>query len=283
MVDNKEKIYIYTVIVIISIIVLGVIIIIWTPNDKNKKLVNVLNNSNNKSYEEIQNDNYSDLLKYMLQIKNYDSLFEKVDTEWLNENNFDKESLYSWLFENLIISNDGPNIIKIDNIDANDNFYYRVTIQDINNKLKYIVINETLPNKYTISFEQDTIKKYNGKTYTFDDNGTTYKVTVLNTLENLIQYQIDVVNNSSDYMYYDFNYNDSISIKLNSGENIYATDITSYAVNEYEIVSGGSFSIKAVFTLSLQKQNEIDSIVFNNASDKIGRKKVEISLKEDDI
>lgn len=283
MVDNKEKIYIYTVIVIISIIVLGVIIIIWTPNDKNKKLVNTLNNTNNESYEEIQNDNYSDLLKYMLQIKNYDSLFEKVDTEWLNENNFDKESLYSWLFENLIISNDEPNIIKIDNIDANDNFYYRVTIQDINNKLKYIVINETLPNKYTISFEQDTIKKYNGKTYTFDDNGTTYKVTVLNTLENLIQYQIDVVNNSSDYMYYDFNYNDSISIKLNSGENIYATDITSYAVNEYEIVSGGSFSIKAVFTLSLQKQNEIESIVFNNASDKIGRKKVEIILKEDEI
>lgn len=283
MVDNKEKIYIYTVIVIISIIVLGVIIIIWTPNDKNKKLVNTLNNTNNKSYEEIQNDNYSNLLKYMLQIKNYDSLFEKVDTEWLNENNFDKESLYSWLFENLIISNDEPNIIKIDNIDANDNFYYRVTIQDINNKLKYIVINETLPNKYTISFEQDTIKKYNGKTYTFDDNGTTYKVTVLNTLDNLIQYQIDVVNNSSDYMYYDFNYNDSISIKLNSGENIYATDITSYAVNEYEIVSGGSFSIKAVFTLSLQKQNEIESIVFNNASDKIGRKKVEIILKEDEI
>ena len=278
MTEQKEKIYIYAVIAFVCCIVIGVIVVIWMPDNTSKSKLNSINVT--KSYEEVQNEHYTDVVNELLLIKNYDKLYEKVDKEWMESNELDKESLYNWLFENLIISNNKPEILSIDDIEDNENFYYRIKIIDINNKVKYVIINEVEPNNFTISFEQDSIKKMSGKKYEYSIGQAVYKVTVLNVMDNIIQYQIDVTNNDTEALYFNLNNNDTISLELSTGEKIYASDITTYAVNEYEISSGGSFSIKAVFNLSLEKQNNIEAINFNNVFDKDGKTTIKVNLKE---
>ena len=100
MTEQKEKIYIYAVIAFVCCIVIGVIVVIWMPDNTSKSKLNSINVT--KSYEEVQNEHYTDVVNELLLIKNYDKLYEKVDKEWMESNELDKESLYNWLFENLI-------------------------------------------------------------------------------------------------------------------------------------------------------------------------------------
>lgn len=279
MIDNSEKKYIYAVISVVVIVLIGVIILIWTPTSdviKDKlTLCDVVGD-----YDTIQIENYNNIVNKLLLMKNYDLLFEKIDETWLKSNNYTKETLYTWLFENFIISNNEPNIIESTAVAAEDSYYFRYKIQTSTNEEKYLIINETIPNNYTISFEQDTISKLNGKTYLYGKDGIEYKINVVTILDNLLQYEISVTNEGEKTYYYNLNTNDSIVLNLSDGTNIIPADITTLANNEYVLPKDGSFSVKVTFNININKQNLIESLTFNNAFDNDSKIDLKIVLKE---
>lgn len=279
MIEDSEKKYIYAVIAVVAIILIGVIILIWTPtSDVIKDKLTLCDVTG--EYDVIQKENYTEVINRLLLIKNYDELFEKVDTNWLQENNYTKESLYTWLFENFIISNSAPNIIESTAVAAKDSYYFRYKLQTSNNLERYIIVNESIPNNYTISFEQDTISKLNGKTYVYVEDDVKYEIKVVSMLENLLQYELTVTNTGTNTYYYNFNTNDAIVLNLNDGTNIIPTDITTLASNEYVLPQNSSFSIKVTFNINIEKQNLIEALTFNNAYDDTSKRDIKVLLKE---
>jgi hypothetical protein len=258
--QDSEKLLIYITVAIFAVAFIFVLVLIWKPSSSTVKTqINVIGKEN--SYETVQLSNYTNLIQRLLLVQNYDELYEKVNTTWLENNSYTKESLYNYLIKEGIISNSVP-IIK-DTIALNGNaegYYYRIAIQNEKGNIRYVVVNETTPNIYTISFEQNSITSFEGKTYTYKEDGVTYTLKVLTSLENVAQYELNISSTKENKITFDFASNQNVAIGLTGGQNINPSDMTTTANNVYELGPNSNLSIKLTFNLTLDKQAKISNL-----------------------
>lgn len=276
--QDNEKLYIYIVIGFFAVAFILVMFIIWSPSsDDVKESINVISDEGN--YEDVQLENYTSVLNRFLIATNYDDLFEKIDSTWLESNSYTKDSLYNYLIKEGIISNKVPVVKESIALSGNDGkYYYRFGIQNEKGNIRYVVINETTPNIYTISFEQNSISSMEGQTYTYVEDGITYTLKVIASLENVVQYELTLSSTREDTVTYDFSTNQCLTIELKNGAKFNPSDITTTASNVYEMKENSEFSVKITFNLSLEKQSEISKINLYQVSDSDGNKTVDIDL-----
>ena len=276
--QDNEKLYIYIVIGFFAVAFIFVLYFIWKPSSDNiKEDINII--SNEDSYEDVQLNNYLNVLNRLLIATNYDELFERIDSTWLDSNSYNKDTLYNYLIEQGIISNKVP-VVKesIALSGTNGEYYYRFGIQNEKGNIRYVVINETTPNIYTISFEQNNISNMEGKTYTYVEDGITYTLKVIASLENVAQYELTLSSTREDVVTFDLSTNQCLSIELKNGTKFNPSDITSTTNNVYKMTENSQFSVKLTFNLSLEKQSEISKINFYQVSDSKGSKIVNVDL-----
>lgn len=258
--QDNEKLLIYGVIAIFAVAFIFVLVLIWKPSKNTiKTQINVV--GNNSDYETVQLSNYTNLIQRLLLVQNYNELYTKVNTNWLLDNNYTEETLYNYLIEEGIITNSVPIIKETTALDGDaEGYFYRIAIQNEKGNIRYVVINETAPNIYTISFEQNSISSLEGKTYTFREDGVTYTLKILASLENVVQYELNISSTKETKMTYDFASNQNVSMGLTTGENVTPSDITSGTNNVYEIGANSNLSVKLTFNLSLEKQARISNL-----------------------
>lgn len=276
--QDNEKLYIYIVIGFFAVAFIFVLYFIWKPSSDNiKEDINII--SNEDSYEDVQLNNYLNVLNRLLIATNYNELFERIDSTWLDSNSYNKDTLYNYLIEQGIISNKVP-VVKesIALSGTNGEYYYRFGIQNEKGNIRYVVINETTPNIYTISFEQNNISNMEGKTYTYVEDGITYTLKVIASLENVAQYELTLSSTREDVVTFDLSTNQCLSIELKNGTKFNPSDITSTTNNVYKMTENSQFSVKLTFNLSLEKQSEISKINFYQVSDSKGSKVVNVDL-----
>lgn len=276
--QDNEKLYIYIVIGFFAVAFIFVLYFIWKPSSDNiKEDINII--SNEDSYEDVQLNNYLNVLNRLLIATNYDELFERIDNTWLDSNSYNKDTLYNYLIEQGIISNKVP-VVKesIALSGTNGEYYYRFGIQNEKGNIRYVVINETTPNIYTISFEQNNISSMEGKTYTYVEDGITYTLKVIASLENVAQYELTLSSTREDVVTFDLSTNQCLSIELKNGTKFNPSDITSTTNNVYKMTENSQFSVKLTFNLSLEKQSEISKINFYQVFDSKGSKVVNVDL-----
>lgn len=276
--QDNEKLYIYVVIGFFAVAFIFVLYFIWKPSSDNiKEDINII--SNEDSYEDVQLNNYLNVLNRLLIATNYDELFERIDSTWLDSNSYNKDTLYNYLIEQGIISNKVP-VVKesIALSGTNGEYYYRFGIQNEKGNIRYVVINEATPNVYTISFEQNNISNMEGKTYTYVEDGITYTLKVIASLENVAQYELTLSSTREDVVTFDLSTNQCLSIELKNGAKFNPSDITSTTNNVYKMTENSQFSVKLTFNLSLEKQSEISKINFYQVSDSKGSKVVNVDL-----
>lgn len=276
--QDNEKLYIYIVIGFFAVAFIFVLYFIWKPSSDNiKEDINII--SNEDSYEDVQLNNYLNVLNRLLIATNYDELFERIDSTWLDSNSYNKDTLYNYLIEQGIISNKVP-VVKesIALSGTNGEYYYRFGIQNEKGNIRYVVINETTPNIYTISFEQNNISNMEGKTYTYVEDGITYTLKVIASLENVAQYELTLSSTREDVVTFDLSTNQCLSIELKNGAKFNPSDITSTTNNVYKMTENSQFSVKLTFNLNLEKQSEISKINFYQVSDSKGSKIVNVDL-----
>ena len=220
---------------------------------------NVIGKDN--SYENVQLSNYTNLIQRLLLVQNYDELYEKVNTKWLENNSYNKETLYNYLIKEGIITNSVPIIKETTALDGSaEGYYFRIAIQNEKGNIRYVVINETAPNIYTISFEQNSITSFEGKTYIYKEDGITYTLKVLASLENVAQYELNISSTKENKVTFDFASNQNVTIGLTGGQNINPSDMTTTANNVYELGPNSNLSIKLTFNLTLDKQAKISNL-----------------------
>ncbi|MBR2784805.1 MAG: hypothetical protein IKD74_02295 [Clostridia bacterium] len=258
--QDSEKLLIYITVAIFAVAFIFVLVLIWKPSSSTVKTqINVIGKEN--SYENVQLSNYTNLIQRLLLVQNYDELYEKVNTKWLENNSYNKETLYNYLIKEGIITNSVPIIKETTALDGNaEGYYFRIAIQNEKGNIRYVVINETAPNIYTISFEQNSITSFEGKTYTYKEDGITYTLKVLASLENVAQYELNISSTKENKVTFDFASNQNVTIGLTGGQNINPSDMTTTANNVYELGPNSNLSIKLTFNLTLDKQAKISNL-----------------------
>lgn len=275
--QDNEKIYIYLAIAVIAIAFIFVLFIIWKPTPTDQKAaINYLDIST--TYDEIQENNYKNILERLLMVNNYDELFERINTEWLEENNYTKDSLYNYLVEKGIISNNVPIIKDTVTINLNDDMVYRYQVQNAQGNLRYVIINEKNSNEFTISFEQENISKFEGKVYTYVEDGVTYTITTKAILENVVQYNLAISSQREDTITYDLSRLQNVYLDLDTGESYIPTDITSRTESVYAVEQNGTFDVDISFTLTLEKHSHIKSMSLYHVLDRDGEKTIKIDM-----
>ena len=258
--QDSEKLLIYITVAIFAVAFIFVLVLIWKPSSSTVKTqINVIGKDN--SYENVQLSNYTNLIQRLLLVQNYDELYEKVNTKWLENNSYNKETLYNYLIKEGIITNSVPIIKETTALDGSaEGYYFRIAIQNEKGNIRYVVINETAPNIYTISFEQNSITSFEGKTYIYKEDGITYTLKVLASLENVAQYELNILSTKENKVTFDFASNQNVAIGLTGGQNINPSDMTTTANNVYELGPNSNLSIKLTFNLTLDKQAKISNL-----------------------
>lgn len=276
--QDNEKLYIYIIIGFFAVAFILVLYLIWKPSSDNIKAnLNFINNES--KYDEVQLNNYKNTLNKLLITSNFDQLYEKVDSTWLELNSYTKDSLYNYLIKEGIISNKAPTIREsIALAGSEGKYYYRFGIQNEKGNIRYVVVNEDNPNVYTLSFEQNSISKVEGQTYTYIEDGVKYVLKVVASLDNVAQYELTISSTREDVITYDFSSNNCLTIELKNGTRFNPIDITSTANNVYKVSGNSQFSVKLTFNLDLEKQSEISKINLYYVADSKGDKIIDIDL-----
>ena len=276
--QDNENLFIYIIIGFFAVAFIFVLYLIWKPSTDNIKAdLNFINNEN--KYDEVQLKNYTNTLNKLLIASNYDELYKRVDSTWLESNSYTKDSLYNYLIKEGIISNNAPTIKEsIALAGINGKCYYRFGIQNEKGNIRYIVVNEETPNVYKLSFEQNSISNVEGQTYTYIEDGVKYVLKVIASLDNVVQYELTIYSTREDVITYDFSSNNCLTIELANGTKFNPIDISSTTNNVYKMGENSQFSVKLTFNLDLKKQSEIKKINLYNVSDSKGDKAVNIDL-----
>lgn len=261
-ISNDEKKIIYPLIALILLVLIIVIVIIWIPSDKSKNNINVLENSDD--YAQVQKDKYFNILKNLLKEYNFENLYEKIDLDWLSSEGIEnKEDLKAYLLKNYFITSSDVNIVNSEVFSSDEIYVFKYTI-DTNGVQKNVIINETKPFEYTVSFEQQNVSALSNRKYTYESDNVVYDVDTVYVGDNIVQYSINVKNNSEDLYNWIMNDASKVQLVLTGETSINATDITSVGMSSINLSKGGELSFKVTFNIPFEKQSSITSIKFTN-------------------
>lgn len=293
--DANKKTFNFTTLFIVVYAILAIIVLlfIWWPKDK-------LNNVNgNFKYSDVDEeqmaiDIYKTELTPLLSQKNMDKLYEKLNYNYMAQNNITKDNYKSFL-ETCNYISDSVNIIECSvSRQGNDIYIYKFKYSS-NNEIHYVNLIESFPYEYSLSFEQDTIPivdntssisniENNSKSEETSNNSNTktsviddivYEIKVNTIRDNGISYTLKITNNSDKNAEYNFDNITNVSAIMSDGKiaNMGGTVISS----EEDIVTpNGSLEKDLFFAISSQDQYKIKTIRILNA--KIGEEKKTINI-----
>lgn len=293
--DANKKTFNFTTLFIVVYAILAIIVslFIWWPKDK-------LNNVNgNFKYSDVDEeqmaiDIYKTELTPLLSKKNMDKLYEKLNYNYMAQNNITKDNYKSFL-ETCNYISDSVNIIECSvSRQGNDIYIYKFKYSS-NNEIHYVNLIESFPYEYSLSFEQDTIPivdntssisniENNSKSEETSNNSNTktsviddivYEIKVNTIRDNGISYTLKITNNSDKNAEYNFDNITNVSAIMSDGKiaNMGGTVISS----EEDIVTpNGSLEKDLFFAISSQDQYKIKTIRILNA--KIGEEKKTINI-----
>lgn len=261
--EEKEKIYIYSIIIVTAIIVVLVIAIIWNPMIKNKETINTYDDS--ITYESTMKQYYKKYVADNLRIDRFDELYSRIDNDYLNSIGVtDEDEVKEYLKQNKIISM----TYEINNIEMfiSDSKHMFLITYTIENNQKYIIIEEEKPYNFKISFvKNNNLSELLSKTNiskTVED--VEYDMCTIDSTRNSIRMKLTIKNNSNKTYEYDFSNLNYLQLKYGNDEYVNMAAIANSSTVNYAITPGSEKSIEVLFNLSLSDQLNISGFKLSN-------------------
>ena len=260
--EKKEKILIYSIIVIVCLIVIFAIIMIWKPMVSKSNNFNKYNDELN--YEDTMTEYYKNYISEVLKVTNFDKLYNKLNSEYLDSIGLsDKEQVKEYLKNNNLISMKYQ-VNNVETYESSDNNVFLVSYT-ISGQEKYVNIIESLPYNFTLSFVQSNNLNQLLSDISLDrviDN-VNYDFDIIESTKEQIRIKLTITNNSEQSITYDFSNLNSFQLKYNDNYINMAAIANSSTVN-YEILPKSSKSIETLFSLAFSNQINISGARFNN-------------------
>ena len=268
MLNEEEKKYAYIAITIILILLIIVIILIWTPmfSRSQKEDLNIFEVYDSSAYVENMKEEYKNILLDLLKENNYDLLFEKMDKNFLEQNNFDKNSLREFLYSNNLFIGDTTSVMINNKSVSSDKEVYLYTYEySYDENIKYVHIRESYPGSYYISFEQDNYPIINNDGFLVTNGDVSYKITVVESNQENVTFNFEITNNSNDRYVFDLSSLNSSSATINNGEKCYLDSVVSgNESSNLEVLPGGVYNVKLTYNINIENQNNILYFEFYN-------------------
>lgn len=206
-------------------------------------------------------------------------LVGKLDDEYLKSINLTKDKPYDVIKylnkQNLLASS--PTIIEYSySIDDSTGVYVYYFTYDSNGYIKKVHLIEREPYIYTISFDQEHIPSVAKKNVTAYENGLKFELTLLDSKYDSVKYNLKITNNSSNVVKFDFNNVSSVELNLDDGNYIKLASVVASNEEDYYLNRNSCFNQELFFSVPIDKQSKIDSIVLYNIL--IGEKKNTIKI-----
>ena len=262
-ITNDEKKFVYPVVGIIVFIFIIAMIIIWKPSKSIvDKKINII--QENRDYADIQVERYKNILSNILIERNFEQLYQKISTAWLEENGLvSKEAAKEYLFKNYILSSSTARIVDSQVFTSNDICIFKYTVENEGNT-RTVVINENAPYDYDISFEQNGINSLANRNFKYSSEGVNFDITTQYSGDNIIQYEVTVDNQSENSYMWLMNEFNAVELTLKDGSIYRATDMTSFGENSIGLPQNSKFTFKVTFNINFEKQSDISGIMFKN-------------------
>lgn len=264
MFEDKEKLMVYSVIAFISVLLIVVIVTIWMPSNVNS-IENSLNRYNKElNYENTRIEFYQNNLLNMLNTSNFNSLYENISKDFLNEYNLGtSDAAFDYLQKKLYIgSNVELNDITLIN-KTNDIYIFKATYS-IGENMRYIIIQENEVNKYSLYFSETGFLKNIVSEKIIVNEGVEYKINTLESMNDSMKIKLTVTNNSQDRYEFDFSDLYSVRIITEDGEGYNLASVVLSGNEKYYLNPNSSFSIELLYQISQEQQAKIERILFTD-------------------
>lgn len=265
--EKKEKILIYSAIGIVICLIIGVIILIWTPFFKNIETSSLNRYDSDKTYESMMKNYYSKLAENYLKINNFDYLYDYISEDYkTNINASSKDEIKNYLISNgLISSNITINQVSYSNIDETSAIYRVFYTSNLGNR--YMNITETEPYKFTLSFEQNDVSTLsNNQNIEFNKNMVKYSFKLVEADNSSVRYSLTIDNMSDNQYEFSFSALNSIQLIYNETSYMNMASVANSSSVKYDISPGSSKSIEILFNLPFENQMNVSGFLFRDVN-----------------
>lgn len=257
--EHEDNVISFVTIAII-VIVLIIVICMWVFNFFGIENEENLNTYNNINYDDTMKEEYTEELKFLLQLRNTDSLYNKMDLQFLADNDLNETNFKSYLLKNNFIGN-SIEIISSETLQLNDKYVFRFYYKNYDD-YKYVNIIETTPENYTLSFEQESSKITSQMNSIFaNSNGIDFELKLVETGNDFVRYNIKITNNNNLDIGIDFN---DITTFALVGENINIPVASIVAQDINTLSSNSTINRELYFAISNEMFTECNGLQVNN-------------------
>lgn len=241
--DNEENAisFVTIAIVIICIIVIVIIFAInFLGNNKDNIIINQISYSN---YIESTTGEYEEILKNLLNIRNTDELFKKIDPSYIAKNKLSEDNFKKFMLDNNYIGNSIA-IVSNDVFQQDGIYVFRYYYKNYSN-YKYVNVIEAKPGEYLLSFDQN-IKdiNINDVSYTGSIDNIVFELSLLEKSEESIKFSVKVLNESEYDIFVDFNDINTFSLIDNNGKTY---GLSGVVAQDIGVIQPGSFVSRELY------------------------------------
>lgn len=263
--NRNDKFLLYTIIFIVILVIFLIVSLffIWRRNEDSG-----ITSYNYLGFEEEVVSMYQKQLQILLKENNARLLAQKLDEQFLTDAKLSRNDLTTikqYLKNNSLYAIDRNAFVNY-TVSTNEDtglVVYRFKYYNLDNKFKYVNLIETEPYAYTISFENEYTYTSAKKSVIDDINGIKFELSLKESKENSLKYNVKITNTSSQKVKFDFNNVSSVELILKDNSKIKLSSVV--ASNDDYILERDSYiNQELFFALSLDRQGQIKSIIFYN-------------------
>ncbi len=214
--ENEENVISFVTILIIIIgiiVVLCTFIISFSDNEEDE----IINKISPYSYTENMIIEYENIVKNLLNARNTEELYNKLDANYITKNNLNQENVKSFLIDNGLVGNSVA-IISSEVFQQDEIYIFRYYYKNYSDN-KYVNVIEISPNEYYISFDQEIGDIDTSQIrYSSDIDNIYFDLSLVEKSEDSVKFLIKVLNQGEFDVFVDFNDINTFSLIKENGD-----------------------------------------------------------------
>lgn len=267
-IENKnDKVFLIMVFFIIAVIISLIVSLffIWSGKSEDSGITKY----SYTGFEDKVVTMYQKQMQILLKQSNVKLLAEKLDEEFLSNNNLSRDNLdalTNYLNYKGLLSKNRASITNY-TTSTNSNtgvVVYRFKYYNSNGFTRYVNLIETQPYVYTLSFDEVSTITSAKRNVIDSSNKIKFELNLQESTTNSLKYNLKITNENERIVKFDFNNVSSVELQLNSGKTIKLSSVIASSEEDFELTKNSYLNQELFFDINLEEQGNIKAILFYN-------------------
>lgn len=265
--NKNDKLFLIMVFFIIAVIVFLIVSLffIWRGKDDDGGLTSY----SYSGFEDKVVTMYQKQVQILLKQSNVKLLAEKLDDEFLSNNNLSRDNLdklRNYLNSKGLLSKNRASITNYTTSINNETgvVVYRFKYYNLNGYTRYINLIETQPYVYTLSFDEVSTLTSAKRNIIDSSNKIKFELNLRESTTNYLKYNLKITNENDEIVKFDFNNVSSVELLLSNGKTEKLSSVIASSEEDFELTKNSYLNQELFFNINLEEQGNIKSIIFYN-------------------